>query len=1104
MASGRPTVPRALAAAFALAEYYFPQVDEQGRTVVRVKDAHFLLTGQLHRWDQWESLSYPEAQRLGRLLAHSSDDLAGFARFERRVRQLCAPDPETGVAASPTHVTADADHPDVVIPQHGRHPLELADELLEVTPRPRKIRVATPGAWECRSRQRTQVIDIPAYPTAQQAGSGPTWPAAVTAEPLLDLDIDLAALLRTAARIDRVRPGKSFRRHHLRRLLQRMFGTASARVPLWRLTAGRTRLLNAPTAMGKSILIEVLATHLAVAGYTVAVLVVDARATHRTARDIQQALVAMGAAAICTPLVSPQTRHQRALRAVAPQAGHADRDAADADDEESLWRLDELAYGCGMTALGDPNHPFAGGGEPCHRFFKATGTDRFSDGKDEQAAPDEEADKAHWCPFAPRCDKFSQIRAACTAAVIVTNHDNFHSGRAHLPIEMDGMVRTNLTIAELLTRRAHVVLVDEIDEFQSHGFSAGTSQLVLADRSTPSTPIRRLEEHLDELAPGAAIRIRPGVQQVRYLAEQLLDLLLEKVITPDPEELLRTLRGQRTGRWTRADWYQPGSWDRMILETVFTVAEDTEPRADQLAELEALLPPAAVRDIERPNFSVLRDDLHAVRALLGQFVTIRPEQNEPDDLRQVKLQLVTELEKLGLNEKAQIRATHALVMRTWLYALRAHLYSLVEEAGTLRESGVSAAQELADGVGIYAGNHPIPYGPLGHLLFGFRFTGLTDGDNTGQLTLELIRGDAHAVTARLGDVVSLAYAGHRRIVLGLSATACLFGAAREHIFVDPDWSVPDTDAGEIVAMRSHVVNATGAAVEVGGTALKHRLARVAELGQGLGPMVAGWLARLRADQRTAHRARTLLATNSYAQSIQLANGLVLGASAIGQPPAVFAAVPDDPDRRMQLPAVGSAVTRIARDQFERFADLDGEVLVAPISVVARALNILSTSDKGRRESAITIVGLCVRPVMPVTEPAELAANIAAFAYQRATTSSQPAELLDQLRKAAAHRLGVLLTAPRQFSALPSEIQRDLVAGLMGDLIQLVGRARRGQTKAELHFIDGALHNTRWSSDLPSLIRLLYQSWNDHERQLMHQVYGTTLAVLLDYAGITST
>jgi hypothetical protein len=33
--------------------------------------------------------------------------------------------------------------------------------------------------------------------------------------------------------------------------------------------------------------------------------------------------------------------------------------------------------------------------------------------------------------------------------------------------------------------------------------------------------------------------------------------------------------------------------------------------------------------------------------------------------------------------------------------------------------------------------------------------------------------------------------------------------------------------------------------------------------------------------------------------------------------------------------------------------------------------------------------------------------------------------------------------------------------------------------------------------------LLYESWDDHERQLMHQVYGATLAVLLDYAGITT-
>jgi len=119
-----------------------------------------------------------------------------------------------------------------------------------------------------------------------------------------------------------------------------------------------------------------------------------------------------------------------------------------------------------------------------------------------------------------------------------------------------------------------------------------------------------------------------------------------------------------------------------------------------------------------------------------------------------------------------------------------------------------------------------------------------------------------------------------------------------------------------------------------------------------------------------------------------------GAASGASIPAVFAAVPDDPNRRAQLPSIGSGVTAITREEFERFAERGGEILTAPIAVVARALNMLSASPTGRRESAITVVGLCVRPVMPVTEPAELAANVAAHAYRDSATSTQPAELLD--------------------------------------------------------------------------------------------------------------
>src|SRR5439155_20934631 len=113
---------------------------------------------------------------------------------------------------------------------------------------------------------------------------------------------------------------------------------------------------------------------------------------------------------------------------------------------------------------------------------------------------------------------------------------------------------------------------------------------------------------------------------------------------------------------------------------------------------------------------------------------------------------------------------------------------------------------------------------------------------------------------------------------------------------DLDCYVPDTDAGQVVIWRSPVVDNDGLPIEIGGTPLPDRLERVHQLGERLAPMAVGWLARLRSDPATAHRARVLLPTNSYSQTITLANAVATNAEiGGGRQPAVIAAVPDDPD-----------------------------------------------------------------------------------------------------------------------------------------------------------------------------------------------------------------
>ncbi|WP_437095719.1 hypothetical protein [Streptomyces sp. enrichment culture] len=107
--------------------------------------------------------------------------------------------------------------------------------------------------------------------------------------------------------------------------------------------------------------------------------------------------------------------------------------------------------------------------------------------------------------------------------------------------------------------------------------------------------------------------------------------------------------------------------------------------------------------------------------------------------------------------------------------------------------------------------------------------------------------------------------------------------------------------------------------------------------------------------------------------------------------------------------------------------------------------------------------------------------------------------LAAVRKTARQRLWAILAAPKRFTALPDDLRSELIATLLGQCIQLAGRGRRGQTHVELHFIDGAFHDTTWGSDLPTLVRDLYTSYTATELAGTGRTYGYTAEEFLDYA-----
>jgi hypothetical protein len=257
----------------------------------------------------------------------------------------------------------------------------------------------------------------------------------------------------------------------------------------------------------------------------------------------------------------------------------------------------------------------------------------------------------------------------------------------------------------------------------------------------------------------------------------------------------------------------------------------------------------------------------------------------------------------------------------------------------------------------------------------------------------------------------------------------------------------------------------------------------------LGPYLDAALSDERRD-----RARALVVANSYRHCALLARGM----AELADSSRLAVAISNSPSGPLTPLPPGTA--SLTAEQFESFGHGPvGHVLLAPLSRVARGLNILVP---GEQISAIASIWVCVRPVAQIHEPGEMFASINSTAVSTGRPSADPAAVLTAQRKAAHSRLYRLLSCDRRFSLLPRELKAEVVAGMLVDFIQLAGRARRGGTPVELYLVDNAFHDPRLSSDLPSLLRYHYETLAPPDQVAMRRIYGGMLTALLEFAGVS--
>lgn len=1059
-----------ISCALALSEAFFPQPDG----TVSEAHAHLLLTGRIDAWPGYWELDEDDRQRVCALLRHRPDELASGEFFASALRRAA----ESGCLAGYHGQAGEPFKPD-----HGLPALEHADRLLDDLRRlhrdgARVTGTAAPGRYRTILRTGPHGAATPTtravYDLADLSPQ-PRTALPVADAPRLDEVVFEADRLRDMARrIDAVR-GERHRLPRINELFARLVdGKGDAAGDALRIGAGGlTKILQAPTGFGKSVLLEVMGT-LAAERHLPAALVVPTRAAAlRLAYRIESNLSLLGIPASCTPLLSPARLMDDAQKA-----------AVDDPDGFGAWAYERLSYGCALAASAETDadvEAWRPGHEPCRDLREAR-----PGGDDRPGSP-------RACPWLAGCGKFRLMREAAGADVIVTAHQTFFTGRMHIPLEASGgaapATSDRLSVEEFLLRRCRLIAIDELDQFQAAVIGRSARHLVLADGPN-TTPLHTLEDEFRTAFGQVPAEIDGAVRPI--LSD--LQLLSMGYAASLAHGWLQPVRAHRPG-WRTDHWIVPRGQDAWITARLLGLAPDERDVAPEetqalhdlytgsVSDAAGALRLAGVSEADREG--VLGEIASILRAIsAGCRDAILPAH---------LARLARLLEPVVPDDRERGALTERMVRRAYLEPLRLRLQELFVHTSHLRAVGAESAEQVADALGGLTTWTAMPGSPLGRLFLAFKERHDPESPRQSKLSMAAFGGDPHGYVLYLGELTARARAGVPRAVLGLSATSYFPGAPHHHVHTAPTWSVPDTDPTGVTVLPAQAFTGDRTPIRVSGVQGRQRELNLRELGESLHrASLQPELDRLAANRDragTPGRDLILVATTSYASCLDLAEGMVRAGAASGS----LCVVARQDDEHVMADSRWHTLTA---DEVEQFPSTGARILIAPLATVERGVNILDGAV-----SALGAIYLVVRPIPIIDEPTELLAHInhRLWAEQRRRDD----EPLDRLRRRisrAGRHFDEVVRSAQFFRSQPGWVQHGVVAEIVIGLVQLVGRARRGGTPGKVYLVDHAFFDTRGRSDLPHLIRELREAWAaSGELDRLLRLYGPTLRAFFEFA-----
>ncbi|EJM56182.1 hypothetical protein [Pseudomonas sp. GM48] len=796
--------------------------------------------------------------------------------------------------------------------------------------------------------------------------------------------------------------------------------------------AGNFYRVNAPTGSGKTVLMVMMAVDAARRGEQVAIGVPGLLEVEAMTAEIRRSLDIVAPTLTVAPLHAESRMAEMATR----QFG-----------ENNL--ADPYRYVCLLSAYASDGQPVARGSEPCFRTRLV----------ENQGAGAERSSKIDHCPFLFKCGKTAMLAGALQATIVVVNHDALLSASTNIPLEDGNRIRGRRSYQELLLRTRSIFLVDEIDGLLSRAIQSCTTELELGSK-LQSTALARLHSDVRQRSEVAGIK-----------STKLNNIKWALTFTAQTPDEILDLHAEKHFQWPRHGMRWPQSEDSSLQAALKVDGGE-------------------LRSLYQLNDRSLPQHLHALQDNLSHWSIKTGLQSPEDVLRQLTnilhALLTADRLKTGTIITAELKG--ALVLRGALTLIQSQVRLLHRHIQELIWADIPYAREVQNAL---EGHPPISLnrnGPLQQPVCGFKHKIGERGGST--LHIETLKGDPHATLQLLPSLTSLAFAGHERIFIGLSATAHFSGASRYDLPAIDLIDVPDA-SGQITFRDLPTTT------RVSGTQIQARKQQVRQLAKELALCLPGMLAALHDNDPT--RARIILVTNSDADAEVLAIAL---RNALNNDPLVNVTgiIQNTTSGHGNL---GKGVLWLrGKEAANRLSDfpvaqamlhhdlpmlLTGEhrdacILVSALSPIARGHNIVH--ENGR--SAVGSIIVCVRPLPPSDHPADTHAHICYENCKKLQSYATPGEAMEASRALAYHNLNAIRNALPSFSHQPENVRHYTIMNILVDIAQLAGRGRRGETSITCFFADAAFFEgtSTWATLLDASVCLMRKDgeWDDFRRE----------------------